>query len=135
MSEQEEREQKRREYRALLEGFWPDAFNFSRPRPLKVGILAELIADAEQRGLPFDSELLTSAIKFYTRRYVYQRALTTMKERTGLDGQIAGEVTPKQREYSSGVSLRRIKRKKEHVRKKKPRNSRELIRVHRYSSG
>ncbi|ENL7131959.1 hypothetical protein AB6A48_004614 [Escherichia coli] len=43
MSEQEEREQKRREYRALLEGFWPDAFNFSRPRPLKVGILAELI--------------------------------------------------------------------------------------------
>ncbi|EDL1342418.1 ProQ/FINO family protein [Escherichia coli] len=100
MSEQEEREQKRREYRALLEGFWPDAFNFSRPRPLKVGILAELIADAEQRGLPFDSELLTSAIKFYTRRYVYQRALTTMKERTGLDGQIAGEVTPKQREYS-----------------------------------
>lgn len=59
-----------------------------------------LIADAEQRGLPFDSELLTSAIKFYTRRYVYQRALTTMKERTGLDGQIAGEVTPKQREYS-----------------------------------
>lgn len=96
-----------RECRALLEGFWPDVFRFSKPRPLKEGIFAELVADSERRGLPFDAPLLKAAMKLYTCRYVYQRALSTMTERIGLDGQPAGVVTPEQQEYAR-IQLRHI---------------------------
>lgn len=92
--------QQRREAKALLESFWPDVFRFSKPRPLKLGILAELVADAERRGLPFDAEMLRVAIKAYTCRYIYQRALVMISDRIGLDGQVAGEVTPEQKAFA-----------------------------------
>ncbi|MFB9085143.1 hypothetical protein ACFFW8_03810 [Erwinia tracheiphila] len=52
MATQEEKQQHQREARELLEGFWPEAFSFSAPRPLKIGITDELAKDAEKRGLP-----------------------------------------------------------------------------------
>ena len=53
MATQEEKQQHQREARALLEGFWPEGFSFSAPKPLKIGITDDLVADAERRGLPF----------------------------------------------------------------------------------
>ena len=38
MATQEEKQQHQREARALLEGFWPEGFSFSAPKPLKIGI-------------------------------------------------------------------------------------------------
>ena len=46
MATQEEKQQHQREARALLEGFWPEGFSFSAPKPLKVGS-DDLVADAE----------------------------------------------------------------------------------------
>ncbi|EKH2437205.1 hypothetical protein O4M18_004256 [Escherichia coli] len=64
-----------KEARALLEGFWPAVFSFSKPQPLKVGITAELIADVEARGLPFTLEMLKSSLALYTNRINYVRAV------------------------------------------------------------
>lgn len=99
--------QKRRDARALLEGFWPEAFNFNEPRPLKLGIFDELVADAQRRGLPFDATMLKAAMKSYTSRYVYQKAVGTIAERVGLDGLPRGEVTAEQKAYSK-VQRQRI---------------------------
>lgn len=99
--------QKRRDARALLEGFWPAAFNFSKPRPLKLGIFEDMVADAQERGLPFDAMMLKVAMKSYTSRYVYQKALSSIVERTGLDGSPCGEVSAEQREYAK-IQIRRI---------------------------
>lgn len=108
----ERQQQHQREARALLEGFWPDVFRFSQPRPLKLGIFAE------RRGLPFDAMILKAAIKAYVCRYTYQRAMCTITERIGLDGQPDGEVSPEQQAYSRR-QIRRIDAKaKEKARKR-----------------
>jgi ProP effector len=108
MTEAEERQQqRRREAKALLEGFWPEVFRYNQPRPLKLGIFAEMVADAERRGLPFDGVSVKAALKAYTSRYAYQRAVSEIAERTGLNGEVAGEVTAEQREYAR-LQMRRI---------------------------
>lgn len=97
MPTQEDNQQRKREAKALLEGFWPLAFSFSAPKPLKVGILDEMVNDAAARGLPFDHTLLKEAVKQYTLRYVYQRALAKGKVRYGLQGEESGTVTEEQK--------------------------------------
>lgn len=85
------------ESRAMLEGFWPAAFRFSAPRPLKIGIFEDLLADVARRGLPFDTGILKQALKVYTTRYVYQRALSKQDCRFDLDGNPAGKVSAEQK--------------------------------------
>lgn len=118
MATREERQQKQRECRALLEGFWPEAFSFSRPRPLKLGIFEELVADAARRGLPFDAAILKAAIKAYVCRYAYQRAMSMTNVRVGLDGEHAGEVSAAQREYSR-LQVQRIDAKAKEKKRKR----------------
>ena len=86
-----------KEARALLEGFWPVVFSFRKPKPLKVGIAADLMADVETRGLPFTLEMLKSSLAIYTNRIDYLRALADGCQRIGLDGNPAGEPTEEQR--------------------------------------
>ncbi|HIE1977036.1 TPA: ProQ/FINO family protein [Escherichia coli] len=121
-----DKKQKIREFRALLEGFWPCSFNFSSPRPLKIGILEEIIADAEQRGLPFDAKILKKALRLYTSRYAYQKALRKMKERIDLDGRPAGEVTPEEKEQAKihimGIDEKQKRRAEERRRQKTKQN-------------
>jgi ProP effector len=97
MIKQEKKQQQQREARALLEGFWPNVFSFSKPKPLAVGILEEMVRDAETRGLPFGFGILKEAVKLYTLRYVYQFALAKCAERYNLRGEVAGMVTDEQK--------------------------------------
>lgn len=107
MAISEAKKQQRRDARALLEGFWPEAFNFNEPRPLKLGVFEDLVADAQRRGLPFDAAILKAAMKAYTSRYVYQKAVSKITERIGVDGSPCGEVSAEQKAYAK-VQLQRI---------------------------
>ncbi|WP_046338301.1 ProQ/FINO family protein [Xenorhabdus bovienii] len=107
MVTQEEKRQHEREARALLEGFWSALFCYRAPRPLKVGVLEDLISDAKSRGLPFDNEILKKALVKYTCRYKYQDALAQGGERYGLDGKACGMVSDEQQERAKGQIVRR----------------------------
>ncbi len=100
MATQEEKQQHQREARALLEGFWPLAFSFSTPRPLKVGITDDLAADAEKRGLPFTREEIKAAVRLYAESYGYVLAMSAGMERFGLTGEPEGETTEADREWA-----------------------------------
>ena len=50
MSLSESKKQRQKEAKALLEGFWPELFRFNKPRPLKMGVFADLVEDAKQQG-------------------------------------------------------------------------------------
>ena len=76
MATQEEKQQHQREARALLEGFWPEGFSFSAPKPLKIGITDDLVADAERRGLPFTREEIKAAVRLYAESYGYVLAMS-----------------------------------------------------------
>lgn len=100
METQEEKQQKQREFRALLEGFWPETFSFKAPRPLKIGITDDLAADAEKRGLPFTREEIKAAVSLYAESYGYVLAMSTGMERFGMTGQPEGETTESDREWA-----------------------------------
>ncbi|WP_340614513.1 ProQ/FINO family protein [Xenorhabdus thailandensis] len=104
---EEEKKQFEREAKALLEGFWSALFCYRVPRPLKVGVLEDLISDAEARGLPFNKEILRKALVKYTCRYKYQDALAQGGERYGLDGKAYGMVSDEQQERAKGQIARR----------------------------
>lgn len=100
MATPEEKQQHQREARALLEGFWPLAFSFSAPKPLKIGITDEMAADAEKRGLPFTREEIKAAVRLYAESYGYVQAMSTGMERFGLTGEREGDTTEADREWA-----------------------------------
>ena len=85
----------------LCEAF-PACFNRLAPKPLKIGIGEEVFALAGVHPLLAEvtRTQLRRALKFYTRRFAYSKALTAGGPRYGLDGQPTGEVTPDQQDFA-----------------------------------
>lgn len=100
MTIQEDKQQQLREARALLEGFWPEAFSFSSPKPMMLGMTDALTADAEKRGLPFTREHIKAAVTLYAESYGYVLAMSTGLQRFGLDGKPEGETTKSDRDWA-----------------------------------
>jgi sRNA-binding protein len=78
--------------RLLCESF-PQTFSCGgqHPRPLKVGVYADALAAL---GGAIPARDLKSALRAYTSRASYLRALTAGTPRVGIDGESAGVVTP-----------------------------------------
>ncbi|WP_370609726.1 ProQ/FinO family protein [Citrobacter portucalensis] len=89
-----QRKNQKRQHR--LAEYWPALFNHDTPKPIKTGILSELIQDVSDRGLTFGTGALCAAVASYTRRPCYQRALVAGGARYDLIGQPCGEVTPQE---------------------------------------
>ncbi|EIQ0813571.1 hypothetical protein LUM57_004546 [Salmonella enterica] len=100
MATQEDKHQHQREARALLEGFWPEGFSFSAPKPMKIGITDDLVADAERRGLPFTREEIEAAVSLYAESYGYVLAMSAGLKRFSLNGEVVGETTESDREWA-----------------------------------
>ncbi|ECC3466240.1 proQ/FINO family protein [Salmonella enterica subsp. enterica] len=78
--------------------FWPALFNLDNPKPLKVGVLNDLMQDISARNLTIGAGVLKAAIASYTRRIRYQKALAAGGARYDLNGQPCGEVTQEQQQ-------------------------------------
>jgi ProP effector len=78
---------------SLLCDNFPQTFSRGEqhPRPLKVGVYADALAALGGAIQPRD---LKSALRAYTSRASYLRALTAGAPRVGIDGESAGAVTP-----------------------------------------
>lgn len=81
--------------------FWPELFNLDNPKPLKVGVLKDLMQDISARNLTIGAGVLKAAIASYTRRIRYQKALAAGGARYDLNGQPCGEVTPEQQQEAA----------------------------------
>ncbi|UYM14046.1 ProQ/FinO family protein [Endozoicomonas euniceicola] len=79
-----------------LQKHWPDLFAFP-PKPLKVGIREDLIADLEGKGE--SSEWLAAALQQYVRSLPYHRAVAKGDKRYGLNGE-AEEIQENQKEFA-----------------------------------
>jgi sRNA-binding protein len=78
---------------SLLCDNFPQTFSRGEqnPRPLKVGVHADALAAL---GCAIQPRDLKSALRAYTSRASYLRALTAGTSRVGIDGESAGAVTP-----------------------------------------
>ncbi|EAW5071146.1 proQ/FINO family protein [Salmonella enterica] len=81
--------------------FWPVLFNLDNPKPLKVGVLDDLMQDISARNLTIGAGVLKAAIASYTRRIRYQKALAAGGARYDLNGQPCGEITPEQQQEAA----------------------------------
>lgn len=81
--------------------FWPALFNLDNPKPLRVGVLDDLMQDISARNLTIGAGVLKAAIASYTRRIRYQKALAAGGARYDLNGQPCGEVTPEQQQKAA----------------------------------
>ncbi|EEM8544083.1 proQ/FINO family protein [Salmonella enterica] len=88
--------------------FWPELFDPDNPKPLKVGVLDDLMQDISARNLTIGTGVLKAAIASYTRRNRYQKALAAGGARYDLNGQPCGEVTPEQQQEADDA-LRNVK--------------------------
>ena len=81
---------------------FPECFNRLAPKPLKIGIREEVIALAGVHPLLAEvtKTQLRLALKLYTHRFAYRKALAVGGPRYGLDGQPDGEVAPDQQEFA-----------------------------------
>jgi sRNA-binding protein len=89
---------------AILAELFPTCFTMGKweaHRPLKVGIHADLLAT----GLLTPREV-RNALVVYTGRRMYQAALAAGGARVGLNGDVAGEVTPDQAERALAAVAR-----------------------------
>jgi ProP effector len=71
----------------LLSGLAPDVFDIERPKPLAIGIDRELIA------FGMEQEAIGDALRWWTKRPGYFRALAAGGPRYALDGSEAGVVS------------------------------------------
>ena len=85
----------------LCEAF-PECFNRAEPKPLKIGIGAEVLAQVGVHPVLLEVSRfrIRRAIHAYSIRFAYQKALAAGGPRYGLDGQPAGEVTPEQQAFA-----------------------------------
>ncbi|ENU5444477.1 ProQ/FINO family protein [Salmonella enterica] len=91
---------------------WPELFNLDNPKPLKVGVLDDLMRDISARNLTIGAGVLKAAIASYTRRIRYQKALAAGGARYDLNGQPCGEITPEQQQEAADA-LKKAKDKPE----------------------
>ncbi|ECQ8981245.1 proQ/FINO family protein [Salmonella enterica subsp. enterica] len=76
-------------HRALA--LWPALFDLDNPKPLKVGIIDDLMQDISARNLTIGTGVLKDAIASYTRRIRYQKALAAGGAHYDLNGEVTAE--------------------------------------------
>ncbi|EAA7986692.1 prop effector [Salmonella enterica] len=89
---------------------WPELFDLDNLKPLKVGVLDDLLQDVTARNLTIGAGGLKAAIASYTRRIRYQKALAAGGARHDLNGQLCGEITPEQ-QHEAADTLKKAKGK------------------------
>lgn len=81
--------------------FWPELFDLNNPKPLKTGVLNDLMQDIAARDLTIGAGALKAALASYTRRIRYKKAIAAGGARYDLNGQPCGEVTPEQQQEAA----------------------------------
>ncbi|HAG0017387.1 TPA: hypothetical protein G8O67_004766 [Salmonella enterica] len=56
-----------------LSVLWPELFDLNNPKPLKLGVLNDLVRDTEARGLGVGKGSLKASLVSYTRSFRYLR--------------------------------------------------------------
>ncbi|QNQ22778.1 hypothetical protein HF650_14535 [Kosakonia sp. SMBL-WEM22] len=80
-----------------MEGGFGECFDFSHPKLLKEGILADMSAECTTISLPFTEQQLRECLRQCIYRFRYHKALCKNNVRYGLDGNPCGQVTIEQK--------------------------------------
>ncbi|EFH6806713.1 prop effector [Escherichia coli] len=103
---------KRRRINRLAE-YWPELFGAETIKPLKTGIIRDVLEDAKSRELPIGHGVLRGALTSYIHTTRYLKAIVAGGERYDLKGQPCGEVTPDEKAVARGILKQRLEQIKQ----------------------
>lgn len=80
---------------------WPQLFSLEQPKPLKIGIAADIYQDIKGRELGLTRAKASAALMFYTQTLAYQEAVQVGDSRFDINGQPCGEITEEQKAHAA----------------------------------
>ncbi|PSY93669.1 prop effector [Escherichia coli] len=107
------RQRKNRRRINRLAEYWPELFNTDPVKPVKPGVIHDMLQDAKARKLPMGTGTLRAALISYIHTTRYLRAVIAGGERYDLKGQPCGEVTPDEKAVARGILKQRLERMKQ----------------------
>ncbi|HFI6690968.1 TPA: ProQ/FINO family protein [Escherichia coli] len=107
------RQRKNRRRINRLAEYWPELFGAETIKPLKTGIIRDVLEDAKSRELPIGHGVLRGALTSYIHTSRYLKAIVAGGPRYGLNGQPCGEVTKEDKSVASELLKRRLEQMKQ----------------------
>ncbi|EOU8741746.1 ProQ/FINO family protein, partial [Escherichia coli] len=93
--------------------YWPELFNLSEVRPLKNGVISDMLQEVRTRNIPVGKGALRGAVITYTHMTRYLKAIVAGGPRYGLNGQPCGEVTSDEKAVARGILKQRLEQMKQ----------------------
>ncbi|MVT06137.1 hypothetical protein CD006_26765 [Enterobacter sp. 10-1] len=87
-----------------LSTHWPGLFAGDQLRPLAIGVMEQLFADAERRALPLSNKVIRRCLKTLTRTETYLSSLTAGVACYNADGSVESLIPP-ERERAATAKL------------------------------
>ncbi|HIB6853258.1 TPA: ProQ/FINO family protein, partial [Escherichia coli] len=107
------RQRKNRRRINRLAEYWPELFGAETIKPLKAGIIRDVLEDAKSRELPIGHGVLCGALTSYIHTTRYLKAIVAGGPRYGLNGQPCGEVTSDEKAVARGILKQRLEQMKQ----------------------
>ncbi|EFP2098485.1 prop effector [Escherichia coli] len=107
------RQRKNRRRINRLAEYWPELFGAETIKPLKTGIIRDVLEDAKSRELPIGHGVLCGALTSYIHTTRYLKAIVAGGPRYGLNGQPCGEVTSDEKAVARGILKQRLEQMKQ----------------------
>ncbi|EEZ3112763.1 prop effector [Escherichia coli] len=96
-----------------LAEYWPEIFNVENMKPLKTGVIRDVLKDAKERELPIGHGVLRGALTSHLHTTRYLKAIIAGGPRYDLNGQPCGEVTEKEKAAASEQLMWRLEQIKQ----------------------
>ncbi|EMQ9344612.1 ProQ/FinO family protein [Escherichia coli] len=93
--------------------YWPELFGAENIKPLKAGIIRDVLEDAKSRELPLATGVLRGALTSHLHTTRYLKAIIAGGPRYDLNGQPCGEVTEKEKAAASEQLMCRLEQIKQ----------------------
>ncbi|ENB4433227.1 ProQ/FinO family protein [Escherichia coli] len=102
------RQRKNRRRINRLAEYWPELFGAETIKPLKTGVIRDVLKDAKEWELPIGHGVLRGALISYIHTTRYLNAVIAGGARYDLNGQPCGEVTEEDKSVASELLKRRL---------------------------
>ncbi|EER0467889.1 prop effector [Escherichia coli] len=102
------RQRKNRRRINRLAEYWPELFGAENIKPLKAGVIHDMLQDAKARELAIGHGVLRGALTSHLHTTRYLKAIIAGGPRYDLNGQPCGEVTEEDKSVASELLKRRL---------------------------
>ncbi|ENH8336981.1 ProQ/FinO family protein, partial [Escherichia coli] len=100
--------------------YWPELFNLSEVRPLKNGVISDMLQEVRTRNIPVGKGALRGAVITYTHMTRYLKALIAGGPRYDLNGKQCGSVTDAEKAAAEEVLAKRLAEAKQRSNQRQP---------------